>query len=54
MISRIELGRGGSVKIEWSFGGTAYLPVDAGGCVACKNNRETMQKRLKTQETAPM
>ena len=30
MISRIELGRKGAIKIEWSFGGIAHLGVDTG------------------------
>lgn len=31
MISRIELGREGAIKIEWTFGGIAHSSADAGG-----------------------
>lgn len=31
MISRVELGRGRVVNIQWAFGGTAYLDASAGG-----------------------
>ena len=30
LLSRIELGRGGSIRIQWSYGGTAHLPANAG------------------------
>lgn len=31
LISRIELGRGGAIRIQWSCGDTAHLPARAGG-----------------------
>lgn len=31
LISRVELGRGGAMQIEWSYGGTTHLPALAGG-----------------------
>ena len=30
-IKRIELGRGGVIDIEWTFGGTSHYPDSAGG-----------------------
>lgn len=31
LISRVELGRGRTISIEWTFGGVAHLGADAGG-----------------------
>lgn len=31
LISKIELGRGGAVRIEWSYGGVTHLPANESG-----------------------
>ena len=31
LISRIELGQGGAIRVQWSYGDTAHLPARAGG-----------------------